>query len=259
MNRTSGNLLLEGKAEIRSIGQPCDASCAMWFCCQNSTRNGTCKGFVLLNGKSKDILRKNMCEDDLIYLENSARIIQNGCSLETRKALTNEVYRYLKPINDILREEPAFGFRAMLDRAITPTPEESTSKPITRSFRDGFLGMLEDASRSSEPESVTIRNFGTVHHPEYGFKAMLESAFGETPTITKPIHRTPLGYRGMLDVVSRGTEEAQPITRSFQDQPQQYGMLAMARAAFGYENPTNKREPILRDLQRQLRAILNAR
>jgi len=266
MNRTSANLLLEGKAEIRSIGQPCDASCAMWFCCQNSTPNGTCKGFVLLNGKSKDILRKNMREDDLIYLENSARIIQNGCSVETRRALASEVYRYLKPINDILREEPALGFRAMLDKAIEPTPEESTWKPITRGFKGGFAGMLEEASRGTDSESMSsvlirsleFRTNEEVHQPQWGLKAMLDAA---SEGIKRSLPQHPVkpkrkmetvrgfgrGFAGMIDELTRGNEkeEVQTVVRNC-------GFKGILEDAFERESA-----PI--SFERQLRAILNAR
>lgn len=155
MNRTSANLLLKGKAEIRSIGDPCDASCAMWFACQNSTPNGICKGFVLLDGKSKDILRKNMREDDLIYLGNCTRTIQNGCTPRTKEALTQEVYRYLKPINDILRkkqERMPNGFRATLDVLAPDFKAILRNKRKQEEPEDFFKAIIAKHFQREEPD-----------------------------------------------------------------------------------------------------------
>jgi len=155
------------------------------------------------------------------------------------------------------QQQPAIGFRAILNEAVSRSPDREEEEPVTR-FRDGFIQMLESASTGGE-----IRSVGTneeVHQPQCGFKAMAESAFGETTTVKrKPIRRVPLGFREMLNDFNRGNEELQPINRSFLDQPQQYGMAAMARAAFSYENPTTKREPILRSLQKQIHTILKER
>jgi hypothetical protein len=307
MNQSSANLLLAGKAEIRSIGEPCDPSCAMWFACANSTPNGTCKGFVLLDGKSKEILRKNMQEDDLIYLGNCARTIQNGCTPETKESLTKEVYRYLKPINDILkeqqkrlpqgfkgmleavsrsadREEEAssagnrrriagvmpeagvdecnldcsfhqwcahfenqalckgfslietkkrilrnLGFGGMLDESLSRSLDRE-EKPITR-FIDGFLGMLQEASRGTDSESSS---------------AVITRGFRIPPTnIKKSIRRIPQGFREMIDEVSGTTdekEEVQTVVRSIN-----YGFAGMLEDAFGRENPTTTPKPVVRN------------
>jgi len=165
-----------------------------------------CKGFKLVaNGQNTKRILRTLNEMDKLYVENSIRDLPKF-KPENQEVIVRDVLRILG------EEEPAsgFGFRAMLDKAIKPTPE-STSKPISRGFRDGFIGMLEEASRGSEPESI-IRSFGTneeVRHRQWGFKAMLEAASGETPTITrKPIRRgIPFGFRAMLDHFSRKYEE----------------------------------------------------
>lgn len=199
--------MLEGKRRMPRKGDVCDTSCQFSFCCANAVEGEICRGFQLLsNGKITRLVKQNLAEYDEEYIQSCVRMVQNGCSPETEELMVQEVYRYLKPQQQI---NPECGFRAMLDeatkRSFTPTP---TPKPITRGSRDGFIGMLEEASRGSEPESIIIRNFGTVHHPEYGFKAMAAASFGETPTITrKPIHRVPLGFRAMLDDFNRGNEE----------------------------------------------------
>lgn len=347
MDRRSAEILSKGKAEIRAIGEPCDPSCAMWFCCENSVPNGICKGFVLLNGESRKLLRRNMQEDDLLYLEDCVGAVQNGCAPDVKRSLTGEVFRCLKPISDILEEEPIerLGFRGMLDHVSketdTPSPSQpiirgfgrgfrgmldemsegkkrsiagvmpqagidecnfdcnyhqycthfenlalckgfklvgtadvfghenltTTPKPSVRGFSDGFIGMLEDASRGTTPE---IRRTNVVRNINYGFKAMAESACGETSAITtKPIHREiSVGFRGMLDDFTRRTEEEEaknlqkvvPIFRFQENAKVNCGFKAMVDDAFSHENPIRlSRDPILRGLQRNLRAILNVR
>jgi hypothetical protein len=67
----------------------------MWFCCSNSVPDGTCKGFLLLNGKSQNLLNKTLNEDDKIYVQNVTRMAQNEPSEETREALVKEVLRFI--------------------------------------------------------------------------------------------------------------------------------------------------------------------
>jgi hypothetical protein len=157
MNRKSANLLLAGKAEIRSIGEPCDPSCALWFCCANSTPNGVCKGFLLLDGRSKELLRQNILEDDLIYLGNCARMIQNGTTPKNEQALTKEVYRYLKPINEILRAEQKgmpLGFRGMLNAIIERSSEpEFHAKLLTQQQTPAF-GFFKYKDKPEYPQKT---------------------------------------------------------------------------------------------------------
>jgi len=97
MKLSSAELLLKGKHEIRAINDPCDPSCFVWFACANSKPNGICKGFVLLDGESRNLINKNLTDDDEVYVSNCMRMIQDECSEETEKVLVPEVLRFLSP------------------------------------------------------------------------------------------------------------------------------------------------------------------
>ncbi len=236
MDKRSAAILLKGKGEIRAIGEPCDPSCFMWFCCSNSVPDGFCKGFSLLDGESRKLLRRNLQEDDLLYLEDCVGAVQNGCRSDVKRSLTSEVYRCLKPISDILREEEPIerlGFRGMLDSAF-PTAPESTPKAVIRGFGRGFVGMLDELNRDKpeirsfvEPARKNSENPTTTIHHVFGFLDMLDDCnrkYEEEAEKAKAVIRN-VGFRGVLDSISEH-EEVTP-------------------------------EPILRDLQRRLRDILN--
>lgn len=122
------------------------------------------------------------------------------------------------------------GFGEMLNSAFPSAPEST----LERGFEDDVLSMLRRASQDSD--SKITRSF-----VEPSRKAI------------------PLGFRAMIDDFNRGNDEEaeiQPITRGFEADHPQYGMLAMAQKAFRCEDPITKSEPILRDLQTKIRAIL---
>ena len=97
MRLKSAELLSKGKHEIRAINDSCDPSCFVWFACANSKPNGICKGFVLLDGESRNLINKNLTDDDEVYVSNCMRMIQDECSEETEKVLVPEVLRFLSP------------------------------------------------------------------------------------------------------------------------------------------------------------------
>lgn len=244
MNRRSAEILSKGKAEIRAIGESCDPSCFMWFCCANSVPDGICKGFSILDGESKKLLQRNMREDDLLYLEDCVGAVQNGCSPEAKRSLTKEVYRCLKPVSDVLRKEPIErrGFRGMLDMVSPSTSEQSTSKVVIRGFGRGFSGMLDELSRGKKrsiaglvPQAGIDKCSFDCNYHQYcanfengklckGIKLIETQAFGhENPTNTpKPItrdlqtkiRRRNLGFGGMInEALSRSSDrEEKPIT-----------------------------------------------
>lgn len=320
MNRRSAHILSTGKAEIRAIGESCDPSCMMWFCCANSVPNGTCKGFLLLDGESRKLLQRNMQEDALLYLEDCVGAVQNGCSPEAKRSLTKEVYRCLKPVSDVLKKEPIErrGFRGMLDKVSPSKPEQSISKPVirgfgrgfsgmldelsggkkrsiagvrpregidkctfdcnfhelcenfeygelckgfkpkqtapeeTRGFRDGFIGMLEDASRGS---SVVTRS-----QPQkpilLGFGAMIDTLNGENEEEEEIVHAST--FRGVLADVNRQSEQESEEKRLKGHHRGFRGVLdSISEGIERRSASTSTPDPVLRKLQRELRAIRN--
>jgi hypothetical protein len=111
----------------------------MWAFCKNSVPDGTCKGFLLLNGKSENLLNKTLSEDNKIYLQECTRRIQYGSH---EPLLVSEVLRYIQP----QPTEHKSGFLAMLEAArpsnlLTAQEPESESRPNSQ-----FIRMLEAAS-----------------------------------------------------------------------------------------------------------------
>jgi len=95
MKLHSANLLKEGKREIRSIGDVCDAACFVWYGCRNSKPNGICEGFVLMDGETRRHLNKILNEDDGKYIESCMNTVQRGCNTETQEGLVKEILRYI--------------------------------------------------------------------------------------------------------------------------------------------------------------------
>jgi hypothetical protein len=154
MRLKSANILLEGKREIRSIGDPCDPACHLWTFCSNSLPNGTCEGFIILNGDSRRLINQNLKQDDLIYVQNCAKIAQSECDEETRSVMVNEILRYI-PQRQSLRLTS--GFRSMLDAAF---PDKSTTPQPTPHFerrgKAGFMSMLEGSRERQMLGEITF-------------------------------------------------------------------------------------------------------
>jgi hypothetical protein len=152
MQRRSANILLEGKREIRAIGDNCDPSCFTWFACANSKPNDVCKGFVLLNGDRRKLINNNLTENDVIYVENCMRIIQNGNSEEPKERLVQEVLRYIPPQPTQHQE----GFLGMLE-ASTGMIERNTEEEKQEPSASGFQRMLSESGKSEQPHTVVER------------------------------------------------------------------------------------------------------
>ena len=102
MKMSSAKLLLKGTAEVRSVGEPCDPACFVWYSCRNSVPNGVCKGYDMMNGtKIQKIIRERNIENikaiDLEYAENCVKTAQRIHNPEIQEQMAVEVYRYLKP------------------------------------------------------------------------------------------------------------------------------------------------------------------
>jgi len=176
---SSATIMREGKREIRSIGSACDAACAMWTFCQNSVPNGSCKGFLLLNGKSQNLLNKTLNEDDKIYVQNAARMAQGECNEETRSALVQEVLRFIPH-----QETRKSGFLGMLEAAhpSNPSTEQTEPEPETRETT-GFRAMLSASSKgkkthNTEPRLVERQN-------SFDFETQLPFVCSESCPITR--------------------------------------------------------------------------
>jgi hypothetical protein len=143
---SSAKLLREGKREIRSIGDPCDPACHVWTFCSNSLPNGTCEGFIILNGDSRRLINQNLREDDLVYAQNCAKIAQNECDEQTRDVMVKEILRYI-PQHRQPRES---GFRGMLEALERPRKPEREE----RAFVSGFEAMCKAATKK-EPIPTT--------------------------------------------------------------------------------------------------------
>jgi hypothetical protein len=153
----SANILSEGKREIRAIGDRCDPSCFVWFACANSKPNDVCKGFVLLDGETRKLINRNLNADDVIYVENCMRMIQNGNSEEE---LVQEVLRYIPPPPTQHRE----GFLAMVEasRGTVERKEEKHGEEPNSEFQR----MLSASGKNSELVERQI-------FPSYHFEAQL--------------------------------------------------------------------------------------
>lgn len=171
MKASSASILRENKREIRSIGSTCDASCAMWAFCQNSVSDGTCKGFLLLNGKSQNLLNTTLNEDNKIYVQNTTRMAQrNDIPEETRESLVREVLRFMP------REE-----------------SEPTQRPSGISYmaQCAFGTQNAPTQEHAEPES----------HPNSEFTRMLEASGKDSTEREEPhtaIPKTTIRMTGML-------------------------------------------------------------
>jgi hypothetical protein len=154
---SSANVLREGKREIRSIGSACDASCAMWAFCQNSVPDGSCKGFLLLNGKSQNLLNKTLNEDDKIYVQNVTRMAQGECNEETRESLVREVLRYIP------HQERREGFLAQLEAScgIPTAPTEKLEPESETRPRTEFQRMIQEARGTNKQPHTVIPNTTT--------------------------------------------------------------------------------------------------
>jgi len=146
MKLRSAHILQEGKREIRAIGDSCDPSCFTWFACGNSKPNGICKGFILLDGETRKIINENLSENDVIYVENCMRIIQNGSSEETKEQLIQEVLRYIPPPPTRHKE----GFLGMLE-ASRGTVERSAEEEKQEPSNSEFQRMLSESGKNNQP------------------------------------------------------------------------------------------------------------
>jgi len=148
---SSANILKEGKREIRAIGDTCDASCFTWYACAHSKPNGTCEGFVLMNGETRKHLNRILNGDDAIYVQECMKTIQCECDAETEETLVSEVLRYLPPQESERKE----GFIGMVECALgvsnTPSPEGTEPEEKTQSTSE-FQRMLGEArGRNKQP------------------------------------------------------------------------------------------------------------
>jgi len=162
MQRRSANILLEGKREIRAINDPCDPSCFMWFACANSKPNDVCKGFVLLNGDRRKLINNNLTENDVIYVENCMRIIQNGNSEEPKERLVQEVLRYIPPQPTQHQE----GFLGMLEAStgmIERNTEEEKQEPSASGFQKIFIASRKN---TEQPHTPILRGIDESQFPD---------------------------------------------------------------------------------------------
>jgi hypothetical protein len=149
----------------------------MWFACANSEPNGTCKGFVLLNGKSQNLLNKTLNEDDKIYVQNTTRMAQNNnISEETREALVKEVLRFIP--NEPKRKE---GFLAMLEasRGTSNTPTQDHIEPEQQPTTE-FQRMIQEARGTHTPVETQ-----TLISRQIEFETQLPIICGETCPIKR--------------------------------------------------------------------------
>jgi hypothetical protein len=98
------------------------------------------------------LLDKNLSQDDLIYIQNCARMAQNECPEETRNALAQEVLRYIP--HEEPQRESGFSYMAKCARGIQNAPPQEP-EPETRST-EGFQGMLTAISRTEQTDNVTL-------------------------------------------------------------------------------------------------------
>jgi hypothetical protein len=131
----------------------------MWSFCENSVPDGSCNGFLLLNGKSQNLLNKTLNEDNKIYVQNTTRMAQsNDISTETRESLVREVLRFI-PREESKRKEGLIG---MIEesRGFSSTSERTEPEPEEERITSVFQAML-NAQRSTEPSrpSVVERQF----------------------------------------------------------------------------------------------------
>ena len=156
MKLSDANILKTGKRQIRAMGDDCNPLCFVWYGCANSKPDGTCQGFVLLDGETRRHLDKVLNEDDALYVGNCVKELQNGTAPETEERLIAEVLRYLSRSETQPRQS---GLRAMLEAAHPSNPSTETAQPEPEERASlGFSAMLRASSKGEKAKVVERQN-----------------------------------------------------------------------------------------------------
>jgi len=178
--KKDADIILRQSAKFPQKGDQCNASCAFYFCCQNSRDFEECKGFLMLNGESEKLLKRGLSENDLEYIENAHTFIQRSIENEQTEQAT-VILRDIGQLRERLTPQPTrhgSGFLAMLEAAhpSNPTSEpEPEQQPTTE-----FQRMLQEARGTRTPVETQ-----TLISRQTDFETQLPIICGETCPIKR--------------------------------------------------------------------------
>ena len=169
-------IILRDSARFPTEGSQCDASCAFYWCCENSQDFGECKGFVLLNHGNLEHIKRTLDEHIDEYIQNSYQAIQR-CLDNGTEDMGDIILRDIDSIGKQFsnKRQPS-GFIAMLESAHPTTPSEPEPQEPSQS---DFQRMLSESGKNT----VVERQVQTI--PSILFPTIDESQFPDLCDPTK--------------------------------------------------------------------------
>lgn len=248
MLRSHTKLLQEDKRFLPKKGDVCSMACEFAFACVNHKEGEVCQGFQMLNGKSARIIRHNLGENNVKYMENSYNFIQRSMDngdIEAAQTTHKDIAR--------LRGQPlenpkppikpnANQLRSFLDISDQSSKQDlpKNSEPVTRSFGSGFRAMLDACSKTHEPDALEKRDISI----SYSAPSKNQNRLPVKIQMSKPepLQVKPLGFLRMVEESIRGSDAVEnegairktTVYRNFRG----WGFRAMLDALSSDQNDT---------------------
>ncbi|MCW4003643.1 MAG: hypothetical protein NWE95_07010 [Candidatus Bathyarchaeota archaeon] len=165
------DIIHRGEARFPTQGSQCNASCAFYAFCANSVDFEKCRGFILMNGENLALIKRNLDENTIQYIQNSYPVIQRSLrsgDREFAEVVTRDIKRLGEMIPQTSNSEQKiinvslFGdYQLPLNANITkPTPNPQQPQPETTTTLhlrncDIQRSIQEDRLKQTYPEFCT--------------------------------------------------------------------------------------------------------